>query len=174
MQTIDAVLGVLNKRVVSQIEKRRRGSKGYGLLLILRLLLYAVLAEIFSTRKLEKHLRKRRHVLRKLGFHSLPDRRTIDRWKERHDDVLDHLIRITGDRYLQLKESEWTLLDSTPIEDPEDPDARIGHTSRGEFKGFKVHMSCDEYCVPLRATFTTGNVHDSQMALIIQIGRAHV
>ena len=174
MQTIDVVLGVLNKRVVSQIEKRRRGSKGYGLLLILRLLLYAVLAEIFSTRKLEKHLRKRRHVLRKLGFHSLPDRRTIDRWKERHDDVLDHLIRITGDRYLQLKKSEWTLLDSTPIEDPEDPDARIGHTSRGEFKGFKVHMSCDEYCVPLRATFTTGNVHDSQMALIILAKTEHV
>lgn len=164
MQTVNVVLGVLNKNIVAQIEKQRTGPEGYGLLLILRLMLYAVLAEIFSTRKLIKHLRKRQRVLRKLGFLSLPDRRSIDRWNGRYEDVLDDLIKMTGDRYLQLNESEWTLLDSTPIEDHHDPDARKGYTSRGEFYGFKVHMSCDENCVPLRATFTTGNVHDSAKA----------
>jgi hypothetical protein len=164
MQTVNVVLGVLNKDIVSKIEKQRSGPEGYGLLLILRLLLYSVLAEVFSTRKLIKHLRKRHKVLRKLGFLNLPNRRSIDRWSGRYEDVLDELIKLTGNRYLQLNESEWTLLDSTTIEDYDDPDAKKGYSSKGPFYGFKVHMSCDENCVPLRATFTTGNVHDSAKA----------
>ena len=164
MQTVNVVLGVLNKNIVSQFEKRRSGPKGYGLLCILKLLLYSVLAEIFSTRRLDKHLKKRRKVLKALGFSGLPDRRTLDRWNGKYDDMLDDLIKLVGDRYLQLNESEWTILDSTPIEHRQDPDARKGYSSKGEFWGFKVHASCDEYCVPLRATFTTGNVHDSAQA----------
>jgi len=164
MQTVDVVIGVLNKSVVDSISKKRRGPKGYGLLRILRLLLYSVLAEIFSTRELVKHLRKRPRVLKELGFAKLPCRRALDGWFEKYDGLLDTIIQITGDRYLQLNKSEWTLIDSTPIEDPEDPDARWGHTSRGKFKGFKVHMSCDEFRVPLRAVFTTGNVFDGTKA----------
>jgi hypothetical protein len=167
MQTVDVVLCVLFKAVVRRVEQRRRGPKGYGLLRILRLLLYSVLEEIFSTRELRKHLKKNPRVVRKLGFRKLPCRRAIDGWFEKYDFVLDRIIHITGTRYLQLNKSEWTLLDSTPIEDLEDPDAKIGHTSKGEFKGFKIHASCDEYRVPLRATFTTGEVHDSQCALLI-------
>ena len=164
MQTVDVVLGVLNKSVVAKLWYLRRGPKGYGLLLVLRLLLYSVLTEVFSTRKLIKHLKKRPRVLRKLGFAKLPDRRTIDRWFGKYEFVLDRLISLTGDKYLQLNESEWTILDSTPIRDKKDPDAMKGYSSQGEFWGFKLHASCDEYCVPLRATFTTGNVHDSQKA----------
>ena len=164
MQTVDVVLGVVNKSLVKQLNFVRRGPKGYGLLLVLRLLLYSVLKEIFSTRELVKHLKKRPNIRKKLGFSKLPVRRTIDDWFKKYDNVLDKVISITGDRYLQLNESEWTILDSTPIPDKEDPDARKGYTSKGEFWGFKLHASCDEYCVPLRATFTTGNVHDSQKA----------
>jgi len=137
------------------------------LLLVLRLLLYSVLAEVFSTRKLVKHLQKRSGVLKKLGFAKLPVRRTIDAWFAKYEALLDEVIRVAGDRYLQLSESDWTLLDSTPIPDKNDPDARKGYTSKGEFWGFKLHLSCDEHCVPLRATFTTGNVHDSQKAHLI-------
>lgn len=167
MQTVDVVLGVLNKIIVAKVSYIRRGPKGYGLLLILRILLYAVLAEIFSTRKLVKHLRKNKNVLRQLGFKKLPTRKSIDGWKEKYDFLLDKIIHLTGDRYLQLNESEWTILDSTPIEDRYDQDAKKGYTSRGEFYGFKTHVSCDEYCVPLRATFTTGNVHDSREAMLL-------
>jgi hypothetical protein len=81
--------------------------------------------------------------------------------------VLDRLIKLAGDKYLQLNESEWTILDSTPIPDKKDPDAMKGYSSMGEFWGFKVHASCDEYCVPLRASFTTGNVHDSKEAFLL-------
>lgn len=164
METVNVVLGVVNKSLVNQLNFVRRGPKGYGLLLVLRLLLYSVLSEVFSTRKLVKHLRKRPKVCRKLGFFNLPVRRTLDGWFEKYNFLLDQVIALTGDRYLQLSESDWVLLDSTPIPDKSDPDARKGFTSKGEFWGFKLHASCDEFCVPLRATFTTGNVHDSQKA----------
>ena len=162
MQTVDVVLGVLNKSCVKQVEFIRSGPKGYGLMLIIRLLLYSILAEIFSTRKLIKHFKKRPNLLKKLGFAKLPDRRSIDRWQQNYESVLDKFIKITGDYYLQLNESEWTILDSTPIRDKSDPDSMKGYSSQGAFWGFKLHTSCDEYCVPLRATFTTGNIHDSR------------
>lgn len=164
MQTVNVVLCVLNKGTVEQVGYTRRGPEGYGLTLVLRLLLYAVLEEIFSTRKLLKHLRKRPQVLKRLGFKQLPSRRTIDAWQQKYDFLLGQVIKLVGDRYLQLNQSEWTLLDSTPIEDWRDREGNWGHTSRGIFWGFKLHASCDEYCVPLRACFTTGNVHDSQCA----------
>jgi len=167
MQTVDVVLGVLNKSCVAKLNFVRRGPKGYGLLAITRLLLYSVLAEIFSTRKLKKHLLKNPSLLKKLGFTNLPDRRSIDRWQERYESILDNLIKIIGDQYLQLNESEWTLIDSTPIRDRDDPDAVKGYSSQGAFWGFKLHVSCDEFCVPLRATFTTGNVHDSKQATLL-------
>ena len=174
MQTVNVVLGVLNKITVAKLNYVRKGPKGYGLLLILRLLLYSVLAEIFSTRKLIKHLKKRKKIWKKLGFKKIPSRRCIDNWFQKYESLLDKLIRMTGDKYLQLNESEWTLLDSTPIPDKKDPDAKKGYTSKGEFWGFKIHVSCDEYCVPLRATFTTGNVHDSARALAILAPTARV
>jgi hypothetical protein len=167
MQTVDIVLKVLNKPTVAKVLYKRRGPKGYGLLLILRLLLYAILAEKFSTRELVKHLKKRPKVWKKLGFKELPVRRSIDDWNWKYEHVLDKLINIVGNRYLQLNGSEWCLLDSTPIPDKSDPDAMKGYSSKGEFWGFKVHASCDEYCVPLRATFTTGEVHDSQKAKVL-------
>lgn len=167
MQTVNVVLGVLNKSNVAKVDYVRRGPKGYGLLLILWLLLYAILAEIFSTRKLIKHLKKNKKVWKALGFKKIPTRKTIDGWKEKYDFVLDKLIHLTGDTYLQLNESEWAILDNTPIEDRDDPDAKKGYTSKGIFYGFKTHASCDEYCVPLKATFTTGNVHDSARALVL-------
>ena len=64
MQTVGVVLGILNKSVVARLWYLRRGPKGYGLLLVLRLLLYSVLAEVFSTRRLIKHLKKRPIVLK--------------------------------------------------------------------------------------------------------------
>jgi len=165
MQTIDVVLGVLNKNIVEQVGYVRKGPKGFGLQLILRLLLYSVLAEVFSTRQLVKHLKKNKNILWKLGFTKLPVRRAIDGWFEKYEFILSQVIGLTGNQYLQLNQSEWTILDSTPIRHKEDPDAKKGYSSQGEFYGFKIHLSCDENCVPLRAIFTTGNVHDSSPAI---------
>lgn len=168
MQALDVVKEAINKNIAEKIVVLvRRGPKGYPLYLRLRILLYAILMEIFETRKLVKHLKKRASVIKKLGFKRMPSKRTIDRWKLKHEYELEQLIKIVGDGYLQLSESEWTLLDSTPIIDEVDPDATTGYNSQGRFIGFKLHMSCDEYEVPLRATFTQAHVHDSQKGSIL-------
>ena len=67
---------------------------------------------------------------------------------------------------MQIK-SAWTILDSTPIPDEKDYEGRTGYSSRGKFFGFKLHASCDEHQVPLRAVFTKGNVHDSTQAELL-------
>ncbi len=165
MEALDVVLCVLHKNVSNEIVVGiRPGPEGYGLMLKLRLLLYAILMEIFSTRKLIKHLKKRSLVLKCLGFKKCPHKRTVDRWKKMVDYELQQAITLVGNRYLQLSESEWTLLDSTPLVDEHDPDATTGYNSQGPFIGFKLHMSCDEKEVPLRATLTQAHVHDSQKA----------
>lgn len=168
MQALDIVMEVLNKNVLEKItENSRRGPKGYKLLLRLRILLYAVLMEIFETRNLVRHLKKKPYVWKRLGFAKMPSKRSLDRWKKKHDFELGQTIKLTGNRYLQLKESEWTILDSTPIIDEDDPDATVGYNSQGQFIGFKLHMSCDEYEVPLRAEFTQAHVHDSQKGEVL-------
>lgn len=164
MEALDVVLNVLHKNVTDKIVCKRRGPKGYGNHLKLRLLLYAVLVEIFSTRMLIKHLKKRSRIPLKLGFNRVPDKRTIDRWKKKIDKELEQIIELVGDRYLQLNKSEWTILDSTPLRDEADPEATVGYNSQGRFTGFKLHMSCDEKEVPLRAVVTQAHVHDSQKA----------
>jgi len=165
MEALDVVLEVLHKNITEDIAIIvRRGPEGYGLLLKLRLLLYAMLMETFSTRKLLKHLMKRPSIWRKLGFKTCPSKRSIDRWKKALDYELQQVITITGNRYLQLSKSEWTILDSTPMVDEDDPEATLGYNSQGPFIGFKLHMSCDEKEVPLRAVVTQAHVHDSQKA----------
>ena len=164
MKPIDIVKTVVYKSITQKVERKRRCPKGYGLLRIIRLLLYAVLMEIFSTRKLVKHLKKRKKVWKGLGFKKMPSKRSIDEWKKKYEKELSQVIKLAGNRYLQLNESQWTILDSTPIPDYDDEEALTGHSSMGEFVGFKLHVSCDEFCVPLRAEFTNANVHDSKKA----------
>ena len=58
MEAQEVVCAILNKNITDKIIIQiRTGPKGYDLLLKLRLLLYSVLYEIFSTRKLVKHLK---------------------------------------------------------------------------------------------------------------------
>lgn len=165
MQAIDVIKEVLNKKITEKIViVIRRGPKGYPLLLRLSILLYGMLKEIFETRDLIRHLKKHPRVWNMLGFKTRPSRSSIDRWKKDLEYELEQVIVMVGDNYVQLNESEWTVLDSTPIVDENDPDATVGHNSQGTFIGFKLHMSCDEYEVPLRAEFTQAHVHDSQKA----------
>lgn len=165
MKALAIVNEILTNKVIGKIKvPTKPGPKGYPLPLRFKLLLYGKLKGFFSTRMLRKHLKKSPVVLKKLGFETLPDRRTIDRWKHKLDTKLQQLVKLTGDCYIQRKLSEWTILDSTPLVDEKDPEAKVGYTSKGKFKGFKLHMSCDEYEVPLRAVVTTANVHDSTKA----------
>lgn len=163
MESLDIVKEVLTDKFIACIEMPvHPGPEGYELVLRLRLLLYAHLKGYFSSRKIRKHFIKNPKVLKQLGFRTIPNKRTIDRWKKKLVKIMSQIIRLMGNDYIMLRGSEWTIVDSTPLEDEKDKDAKVGYTSKGKFKGFKLHMSCDESEVPLRAEFTTGNVHDSQ------------
>lgn len=141
MEALDVVLTVLHKNIADELVlKIKPGPKGYGILLELKLLLYAVLMGIFSARELVKHLKKRPEIVKNLGFSKIPSRRTVNRWKRTAAYELQQVVRITGDRYRRLNGSEWTILDSTPLQDEDDPDATVGYNSQGRFIGFKLHM----------------------------------
>lgn len=154
---------VINKTIVPKQSKKRRGRKGYEIVLIARLLVYSVLVGIFSNNGLRKHLEKHRSSVAKvLGFKTeVPHRTTISRWKRKYKDEMLQVINSIGDLVQLLVPTVLEIADSTPLEDPSDPDARKGKTSKGWFKGFKVHVGVNQMRIPLRAVFTTGNKHDS-------------
>ena len=52
------------------------------------------------------------------------------------------------------------VVDSTPLVDLYDMEAEWGHTSRGRFRGFKLHAVVNQLGLPLRALVTTGNRFD--------------
>ncbi len=154
---------VINKSVVPK-QPKRRGRKGYGAVLIARLLVYSVLVGIFSNSRLKRHLEGHRNsIARVLGFKTVPDRTTIGRWKRKYFRLLLEVLNRLGDFIPFIVPTVIEVVDSTELEDPGDPDARKGKTSKGWFEGFKVHVGINQLKIPLRAIFTTGNRHDSPM-----------
>lgn len=61
----------------------------------------------------------------------MPSKRSIDEWKKKYKKELSQVIKLVGNKYLQLNDSEWTILDSTPIPDYDDEEALTGHSSMG-------------------------------------------
>jgi transposase len=62
---------------------------------------------------------------------------------------------------LQLIEpTKAVIVDSTPLIDLYDMEARWGHTGRGKFRGFKLHAAVNQLGLPLRALITPGNKYD--------------
>jgi len=55
----------------------------------------------------------------------------------------------------------FLIVDSTPLVDLYNMEARWGHTSRGKFRGFKLHAAVNQLGLPLRAVVTPGNRYDS-------------
>jgi hypothetical protein len=57
------------------------------------------------------------------------------------------------------------VVDSTPLVDLYDLEARWGHTSRGKFRGFKLHAAVNQLGLMLRALVTAGNRFDGPFLL---------
>jgi transposase len=55
----------------------------------------------------------------------------------------------------------FLIVDSTPLVDLYDMEAGWGHTSRGKFRGFKLHAAVNQLGLPLRAVITPGNRYGS-------------
>ena len=160
MDACEVVRLFVNK-VVVPAEPRRRGNPGYGRIKALRVLVYSRLKGLENDTRVVEHLKKHKWAVRAMGLPSVPDRTTIGRWWRRYFSLLEELFeRISG--LLQLLAPTTHLIaDSTPLEDLYDLEAEWGFTHEGPFKGFKLHAVVNQLGLPLKATVTPGNRHDS-------------
>ena len=108
MEEQEVVLDVLNEDTLQKIVVvARNKSDNYRRPLVLRLLLYSYLKEVFTSDDLVDHLKERRDVLKNLGFNKLPNPEKIEKWKQDFDYEIQQVLDIVLNKYIQLKESEW-------------------------------------------------------------------
>jgi hypothetical protein len=160
MKACELVRLIVNKAVVPA-EPKRRGNPGYGRLAAIRILIYARLKGFQNDTRIYCHLKNHPKEARKLGLCSVPDRTTIGRWWRRHLALLQETFKKTADMMQLIEPTKILIADSTPLEDLCDLEAKWGHSSRGRFKGFKLHAVVNQLGLPLKAIVTTGNRFDS-------------
>jgi transposase len=159
MEACEVVRLIVNKTVVS--EPKRRGNPGYGQLKAIRVLVYARLKGLNNDTRIVEHLKRHLHDLRKLGLLTVPDRTTVGRWWRRCLSLLEETLKKTANMIKLMMPTTHLIADSTPLVDLYDMEARWGITSRGPFKGFKVHAVVNQAGLPLKGLVTTGNCYDS-------------
>jgi hypothetical protein len=159
MEACEVVRLFVNKAIVPA-ESKRRGNPGFGRVKALRVLVYARLKGLNNDTRIVEHLKKHTDIAKKLGLSKVPDRTTVGRWWRRYLNLLeDTFVKIA--KMLQLIEpTSIVVVDSTPLVDLYDMEAEWGHTSRGKFRGFKLHAAVNQSGLPLRAIFTSGNRFD--------------
>lgn len=159
MEACEVVRLLVNKAIVSA-EPKRPGNPGYGRVKAVRILVYARLRGLENATCIVEHLKKRADVCRALGLSKVPDRTTVGRWWRRYLGILEETFIKTA-RMLQLVEpTSIVVVDSTPLVDLYDMEAQWGHTSKGRFRGFKLHAAVNQDGLPLRAVVTPGNKFD--------------
>lgn len=160
MEACEVVRLFVNKAIVSN-EPKRRGNPGYGRVKALRVLVYARLKGLENDTRVIEHLKKHTDVSRILGLFRVPDRTTVGRWWRRYMDLLEETFLKTADMLQLIEPTKTVIVDSTPLVDLYDMEAGWGHTSRGKFRGFKLHAAVNQLGLPLRAIVTPGNKYDS-------------
>jgi len=160
MEACEVVRLFVNKAIVSA-EPKRRGNPGYGRLRAIRILVYARLKGLENDTRVIEHLKKHSTAARTLGLFKVPNRTTVGRWWTRYLSLLEETFdKISGMLQLAVP-TTFLIVDSTPLVDLYDMEAGWGHTSRGKFRGFKLHTAVNQLGLPLRAVVTSGNCYDS-------------
>ena len=162
MEACEVVRLFVNKTVVSA-EPKRRGNPGYGRLKALRVLVYARLRGLENDTRVVEHLKTHTWAARTLGLRSVPDRTTVGRWWRRYLSLLEEAFQKICGMLQLIVPSTHLIADSTPLVDLYDLEAQWGYTSRGPFRGFKLHTVVNQLGLPLRAVVTPGNRHDSPL-----------
>jgi transposase len=162
MEACEVVRLFVNKAVVSA-EPKRRGNPGYGRLKALRVLVYARLKGLENDTRTVEHLKKYTGFSRTLGLRGVPDRTTVGRWWRRYLSLLEETFRKIAGMLQLVAPTTFLIVDSTPLVDLYDMEAGWGHTSRGKFRGFKLHAAVNQLGLPLRASVTPGNRYDSPL-----------
>jgi hypothetical protein len=159
MEACEVVRLFVNKAIVPA-EPKRRGNPGYGRVKAIRILVYARLKGLANDTRVVAHLEKHIDVCRTLGLCKVPNRTTVGRWWRRYFDILEQTFVKTADMLQLIEPTSIVVVDSTPLVDLYDMEARWGHTSRGKFRGFKLHAAVNQSGSPLRAIVTPGNKYD--------------
>ena len=107
-----------------------------------------------------EHLKKQKAVSRTLGLFNVPDRTTVGRWWRRYLHLLEETFINNADMLQLIEPTKTVIVDSTPLIDLYDMEARWGHTGRGKFRGFKLHAAVNQLGPQLRALVTPGNCYD--------------
>ena len=160
MEACEVVRLVVNKAVVPA-ESRKRGNPGYGQLRAVIVLVYSKLKGLTNDTRIVEHLRRHLQDAKTLGLTTVPDRTTVGRWWRRYLNLLEETLRRTAKMIRLMMPTTHLIADSTPLIDLYDMEAQCGVTSRGRFKGFKVHTIVNQAGLPLRGLVTTGNRYDS-------------
>jgi transposase len=160
MEACEVVRLFVNKAIVS-VEPKRRGNPGYGRLRALRVLVYARLKGLENDTRVVEHLKKHMQTARTFGLCKAPDRTTVGRWWRRYLGLLEETFRKLSEMLQLVAPSTLLIADSTPLVDLYDMEARWGYTSRGKFRGFKLHAVVNQLGLPLKAVVTPGNRYDS-------------
>lgn len=160
MEACEVVRLFVNKAIVSA-EPKRRGNPGYGRLRALRVLVYARLKGLENDTRIVEHLKKHKPVAKTLGLRTVPDRTTVGRWWRRYLSLLEETFAKMAGMLQLIAPATFLIVDSTPLVDLYDMEAGWGYTSRGKFRGFKLHVTVNQLGLPLRALVTPGNRYDS-------------
>jgi Transposase DDE domain/Transposase domain (DUF772) len=159
MEACEVVRLFVNNAIVPA-EPKRRGNPGYGRVKALRVLVYSRLKGLDNDTRLIQHLKKHPWIAKKLGLGVVPNRTTVGRWWRRYLSILEETFRKIADILQLAVPTKIAVVNSTPLVDLYDMEARWGHTSRGKFRGFKLHAAVNQLGLPLRAIVTPGNRYD--------------
>jgi transposase len=160
MEACEVVRLFVNKAIVPT-ESKRRGNPGYGRVRALRVLVYARLKRLGNDTRVIEYLKKHIEISRILGLNRVPDRTTVGRWWRRYLSLLEETFVNITDMLQLIEPTTAVIVDSTPLVDLYDMEARWGYTGRGKFRGFKLHAAVNQLGLPLRALITPGNKYDS-------------
>lgn len=159
MEACEVVRLLVNKAIVPA-ELKRAGNPSYGRVKALRILVYARLKGLDNDTRIVEHLKKHLFAAKTLGLSSVPDRTTVGRWWRRYLSILEETFHNIANMLQLIEPTKAVIVDSTPLVDLYDIEARWGHTGRGKFRGFKLHTAVNQLGLPLRALVTPGNRYD--------------
>jgi hypothetical protein len=160
MEACEVVRLFVNKAIVPA-EPKHAGNPGYGPVKAIRVLVYARLKGLENDTRIVEHLKKHADAAKTIGLHKIPNRTTVGRWWQRYLSFLQETFLKIADMLQTVTPTTHLIVDSTPLVDLYDLEARWGHTGRGKFRGFKLHAAVNQLGLPLRAIVTPGNHYDS-------------
>jgi IS5 family transposase len=160
MEACELTRLILNKAIIPA-EPKRAGNPGYGRKTAIRVLVYSRLKGLQNDTHIIRHLKRHPADAPRLGLHSIPDRTTIGRWWIRYLPILEEAMAKIADIIKDNIHTTHLIVDSTPLKDLYDMEAKWGFTCRGPIKGFKLHVAVNQLGLPLKAIVTPANRFDS-------------